>query len=101
LDRGCRGPRRPDGFVAHDGRWSSGPSPRTRSTTPPTGSVLDAVFAEPRVTVTRTTHDPLDDAIERVTRGGFPEAVARTPDRRRRFFSAYLDDLIDRDVAQH
>jgi len=61
---------------------------------------VDAVFAEPPITVSQATPDPVDAALERVTRGGFPEAVARTPHRRRRFFSAYLDDLIDRDVAQ-
>lgn len=38
--------------------------------------------------------------VERVTRGGFPEAVRRDEGRRSRFFSAYLADLIDRDVRQ-
>lgn len=38
---------------------------------------------------------------ERVVRGGFPEAVARTNDRRRRsFFNSYVGDLIARDVQQ-
>jgi len=38
---------------------------------------------------------------ERVVRGGFPEAVARTNARRReRFFDAYTTDLIARDVSQ-
>jgi hypothetical protein len=38
---------------------------------------------------------------ERLVRGGFPEAVARTNDRRRRsFFNSYLGDLIARDVQQ-
>ncbi|MBV9208537.1 MAG: DUF4143 domain-containing protein, partial [Actinobacteria bacterium] len=38
---------------------------------------------------------------ERVVRGGFPEALARTnPRRRERFFDAYLADLVARDVSQ-
>lgn len=41
------------------------------------------------------------DYAERVTRGGFPEAVARPEERRReRFFESYLSDLVSRDVAQ-
>lgn len=38
---------------------------------------------------------------ERIVRGGFPEAVARTNARRRqRFFDSYVADLITRDVSQ-
>lgn len=38
---------------------------------------------------------------ERVVRGGFPEALARTnPRRRERFFDAYLADLVAREVSQ-
>jgi predicted AAA+ superfamily ATPase len=38
---------------------------------------------------------------ERVVRGGLPEAVAREDPRRRgRFFDAYLQSLVDRDVRQ-
>ncbi|MGH9189104.1 MAG: ATP-binding protein [Acidimicrobiales bacterium] len=45
--------------------------------------------------------DPIADTmIERVVRGGFPEAVVRTEGRRRRFFTAYINDLVDRDVTQ-
>jgi hypothetical protein len=41
------------------------------------------------------------DYIERVTRGGFPEAVARPQARRReRFLDSYVADLISRDVSQ-
>ncbi len=41
------------------------------------------------------------DYAERIVRGGFPEAVARTTDKRRRaFFDSYLGDLIARDVRQ-
>ncbi|RJO78849.1 ATP-binding protein [Nocardia panacis] len=38
---------------------------------------------------------------DRLIRGGFPEAIARTTDRRRRvFFDSYVGDLIARDVQQ-
>jgi hypothetical protein len=38
--------------------------------------------------------------VERVIRGGFPEAVARTGVRRERFLDSYVADLINRDVIQ-
>lgn len=38
--------------------------------------------------------------VERLTRGGFPEAVRRDEGRRARFFDAYAGDLIDRDISQ-
>jgi len=41
-----------------------------------------------------------DEYIERVVRGGFPEAVARTGRRRETFFDNYLSDLINREVLQ-
>lgn len=41
-----------------------------------------------------------DGYIERCLRGGFPEALRRTSGRRAKFFDAYVDDLIDRDVTQ-
>jgi hypothetical protein len=41
-----------------------------------------------------------DDYIERLVRGGFPEAVGRDPKRRARFFDSYVADLINRDVIQ-
>jgi predicted AAA+ superfamily ATPase len=43
---------------------------------------------------------PADSIVERVVRGGFPEAVARDESRRRRFFASYIGGLVDRDVAQ-
>ena len=61
---------------------------------------IDAVFARGAA----LTHSSLVDRagyIERIVRGGFPEAVARTnPRRRERFFDAYLGDLVARDVTQ-
>lgn len=40
------------------------------------------------------------DYLGRVVRGGFPEAVERSGNRRARFFESYARDLIDRDVTQ-
>jgi predicted AAA+ superfamily ATPase len=49
----------------------------------------------------RSLGDELRDGyIERALRGGFPEALRRTAGRRAKFFDAYIDDLIDRDVTQ-
>lgn len=55
------------------------------------GSVSDLSTA---ATLTRT------DYVDRVVRGGFPEAVERSGTRRARFFESYARDLIDRDVTQ-
>jgi predicted AAA+ superfamily ATPase len=61
---------------------------------------IDAVFASGRnlrheSAVTRA------DYAARIVRGGLPEATARTDGRRReRFFDAYVQALIDRDVRQ-
>jgi predicted AAA+ superfamily ATPase len=61
---------------------------------------VDALFAEGEnlrheSTVSRAEY------TERVVRGGFPEAVARSNVRRReRFFDSYVADLIARDVSQ-
>ncbi|MGV9408473.1 ATP-binding protein [Nocardia sp. NPDC003693] len=41
-----------------------------------------------------------DGYLERIVRGGFPEAVARVGKRRSRFFSSYVSDLINRDVME-
>lgn len=38
--------------------------------------------------------------IDRIVRGGFPEAVARTGRRREAFFDNYVADLVNRDVIQ-
>ncbi len=38
--------------------------------------------------------------IERVVRGGFPEAVARQTNRRERFLDSYVADIVNRDVIQ-
>ena len=41
-----------------------------------------------------------DEYFDRVERGGFPEALQRDGRRRTRFFSSYVEDLVDRDVTQ-
>jgi uncharacterized protein len=48
-------------------------------------------------------HDSLvtrDEYIERIARGGFPDAIWRTPTRRTSYLRSYVDDLINRDVTQ-
>jgi predicted AAA+ superfamily ATPase len=40
------------------------------------------------------------DYLERVVRGGFPEALRRNPRRRAAFFDSYVTTLIERDVLQ-
>ena len=41
-----------------------------------------------------------EEYLERAVRGGYPEAVRRAPERRNRWFGAYINALIDRDVMQ-
>ncbi|UGT63919.1 ATP-binding protein [Nocardia asteroides] len=61
---------------------------------------IDTVFAEGD-RVRHHSSVSRADYAERLVRGGFPEAVARTNDRRRRaFFDSYLGDLIARDIQQ-
>ncbi|WP_043602992.1 MULTISPECIES: ATP-binding protein [Protofrankia] len=40
------------------------------------------------------------DYLERIVRGGYPEAVRRSPRRRTAFFDSYLSTLIARDVTE-
>lgn len=61
---------------------------------------IDAIFAEGPA-LEHSSHVTRNDYAERLVRGGFPEAIARTDPRRRgRFFDSYLGDLIVRDVRQ-
>jgi len=39
-----------------------------------------------------------EELAERITRGGFPEAVARKPDRREEWLAAYLTSIVQRDL---
>ncbi|WP_239089408.1 ATP-binding protein [Sphaerimonospora thailandensis] len=61
---------------------------------------VDVIFAE-GADLRHTSAVSRADYAERVVRGGFPEAVARTnPRRRERFLDSYVSDLIARDVSQ-
>ncbi len=58
---------------------------------------IDAAFAcGPALSRTSTLRKR--DYLERAVRGGFPEAVRRSPRRRAAFFDSYLSSLIERDV---
>jgi predicted AAA+ superfamily ATPase len=60
---------------------------------------VDAAFARgARLTHTSTLRRR--DYLERVVRGGYPEAVRRSDRRRSAFFDSYLTTLIERDVTQ-
>ncbi|MFC4529467.1 ATP-binding protein [Sphaerisporangium dianthi] len=62
--------------------------------------LVDALFSE-GPDLRHTSSLTRNEYAERITRGGFPEAVARTnPRRRERFFDSYVSDLIARDVSQ-
>jgi len=60
---------------------------------------VDAIF-ELGPELRHTSEETRAGYIERVVRGGFPEAVARATARRERFLDAYVADLINRDVIQ-
>jgi hypothetical protein len=60
---------------------------------------VDAAFAR-GPTLSRTSTLRKRDYLERVTRGGYPEAVRRSPRRRAAFFDSYLTNLIERDVKE-
>jgi uncharacterized protein len=57
------------------------------------------MFADP-ASVRHTSTIERREYAERIVRGGFPEAVARTSTRQKRFFDSYVDDLITRDIRQ-
>ncbi|MEV0420187.1 ATP-binding protein [Streptosporangium canum] len=61
---------------------------------------MDAIFAEGE-NLHHTSAVSRAEYAERIVRGGFPEAVARSNVRRReRFLDSYVADLIARDVSQ-
>ena len=60
---------------------------------------IDAAFAHGPA-LTRTSELRKRDYLERVVRGGYPEAVRRSPRRRAAFFDSYLTSLIERDVRE-
>jgi predicted AAA+ superfamily ATPase len=59
---------------------------------------VDACFADEPMF--KTAKEERGGYLERLSRGGFPEATQRDEGRRARFFSAYASDLVDRDVTQ-
>jgi predicted AAA+ superfamily ATPase len=61
---------------------------------------IDSIFAQ-GADLRHTSQVPRTEYADRIVRGGFPEAVARTnPRRRQRFHDSYVADLVARDVAQ-
>jgi predicted AAA+ superfamily ATPase len=60
---------------------------------------VDAVFAS-GPDLHHASEETRADYIDRITRGGFPEAVARPARGRARFLDSYVADLINRDVIQ-
>jgi uncharacterized protein len=60
---------------------------------------VDAAFARgPGLSRTSTLRKR--DYLDRVVRGGYPEAIRRSPRRRAAFFDSYLTSLIERDVKE-
>ena len=57
----------------------------------------DAAFAH-GPGLSRTSTMRKRDYLDRVVRGGYPEAIRRSPRRRAAFFDSYLTSLIERDV---
>jgi predicted AAA+ superfamily ATPase len=60
---------------------------------------VDWVFGQPDLPAQRSSFSRAD-YFDRLTRGGFPEAVSRSVGRRRVFLDNYVDTLINRDVMQ-
>ena len=60
---------------------------------------IDAAFAHGPA-LSRTSELRKRDYLERVVRGGYPEAVRRSPRRRAAFFDSYLTNLIERDIQE-
>ena len=59
----------------------------------------DAAFAH-GPGLSRTSTMRKRDYLDRVVRGGYPEAIRRSPRRRAAFFDSYLTSLIERDVKE-
>ncbi|HEX8343913.1 MAG TPA: ATP-binding protein [Actinoplanes sp.] len=60
---------------------------------------IDAAFRH-GARLTHTSQLRRRDYLDRITRGGYPEAVRRTQRRRAAFFESYLTTLIERDVSE-
>ena len=60
--------------------------------------LIEALFNG--VEVRHDSEETREGYVSRIIRGGFPEAVARESNRRRRFHLSYVSDLVNRDVMQ-
>jgi predicted AAA+ superfamily ATPase len=60
---------------------------------------IDAAFASGPA-MARTSGLRKRDYLERIVRGGYPEAIRRSPRRRSAFFESYLTNLIERDIQE-
>ena len=60
---------------------------------------VDRVFADP-ASVVHSTELTRVDLVERICRGGFPEAVVRPAARRRRWFNAYTTTTVEKVVRE-
>jgi hypothetical protein len=60
---------------------------------------IDAAFAR-GPGLSRTSALRKRDYLDRLVRGGYPEAIRRSPRRRAAFFESYLTNLIERDVKE-
>jgi predicted AAA+ superfamily ATPase len=60
---------------------------------------IDAAFANGPA-MARTSGLRKRDYLERIVRGGYPEAIRRSPRRRSAFFESYLTNLIERDIQE-
>ncbi|HEY2261135.1 MAG TPA: ATP-binding protein [Streptosporangiaceae bacterium] len=60
---------------------------------------IDAAFAHGPA-LSRTSALRKRDYLDRLVRGGYPEAIRRTSRRRGAFFDSYLTNLIERDVKE-
>lgn len=60
---------------------------------------IDLVFGEETLPLFESSVTK-SDYLDRALVGGYPEATKRLPSRREKFFDAYINDLIDRDITQ-
>lgn len=64
-------------------------------------SFVTSILEEPdRLVVADSSSTTRSDYIERITSGGFPMALARTPAARARWFASYLNLVVERDVIE-
>lgn len=59
---------------------------------------IDALLAGDLTGVAAASHSSKDELLERIEAGGFPEALERSGERRRRWFDGYLDTMLQREV---